>query len=140
MEGTDVPMHHILVVDDSSDSREPLVRLLRLQGHGVSSASDGYEALQAVSQHPPDLILLDVMMPHMDGVTFLKHLRSDPALKDLPVILVTAATDERLIHECSRLGIKGCLTKSRFSFSQLLSRVSEELAHHPKAQSPTWHA
>jgi CheY-like chemotaxis protein len=64
-------MHHILVVDDSSDSREPLVRLLRLQGHGVSSAADGFEALQAVSQHLPDLSLLDVMMPHMDGGTFL---------------------------------------------------------------------
>ena len=133
-------MSQILVVDDSSDSREPLVRLLRLQGHGVSSASDGLEALHSVSQHVPDLILLDVMMPHMDGITFLKHLRSDPSLKNLPVILVTAATDERLLHECSSLGVNTCLTKSRFSFQQLLSRVSDALSPGPRMQGPDWHA
>ena len=135
-----MPMSQILVVDDSSDSREPLVRLLRLQGHGVSSASDGLEALHSVAQNVPDLILLDVMMPHMDGVTFLKTLRSDPALKNLPVILVTAATDERLLHECSRLGVNTCLTKSRFSFSQLLARVSDALTHPPQNPTPAWHA
>jgi len=120
-------MPNILVVDDSSDTREPLMKLLRLYGHGVSAASDGVEALHAIEEHTPDLILLDVMMPHMDGLTFLQHLRHGQSPKKVPVIIVSAVTDERVVKKCTELGIHCYLTKARFTFPQLLARVAEVL-------------
>jgi CheY-like chemotaxis protein len=133
-------MPNILVVDDSSDSREPLMRLLRLQGHGVCSACDGIEALEAIERHAPDLILLDVMMPHMDGLTFLKHLRRDPGHKDLPVIIVSALTDDQTMKECTELGVRSYLTKARFTFPQLMARVTEALHPPPTMQIGLWPA
>ena len=129
-------MPKILVVDDSSDSREPLMRLLRLQGHGVTSAGDGVEALEAIERNAPDLILLDVMMPHMDGLTFLKHLRSDPGHKNLPVIVVSAMTDDQTLKQCTDLGVRSYLTKARFTFPQLMARVAEALNPPPTMQVP----
>jgi CheY-like chemotaxis protein len=120
-------MPNILVVDDSSDTREPLMKLLRLYGHGVSAAADGLEALHSIEEHAPDLILLDVMMPHMDGLTFLKHLRDHQSLSKLPVIIVSAVTDERVVKKCTDLGVHSYLTKARFTFPQLLAKVAEAL-------------
>ena len=140
MEGMRVYMPNILVVDDSSDSREPLMRLLRLQGHGVSAASDGIEALEAIGQRVPDLILLDVMMPNMDGLTFLKHLRRNPGHKNLPVIIVSAMTDDQTMKQCSELGVRSYLTKARFTFPQLMARVTEALTPPPAMQAHHWPA
>jgi len=115
----------VLVVDDAENCREPLVRLLRLMGYEVSSAASGLEALACVRQHRPDAILLDLMMPEMDGVSFLRVLRGSEAWRDVPVIVVSAISDGAMLHEASDLGITRMLLKSRFTGDDLLDCLRE---------------
>ena len=81
---------HLLVVDDNETNRDMLSRRLRHQGYRVSMAKDGRRALQAVRDQPVDLVLLDVLMPEMDGYETLKQLKADARLRDIPVIMISA--------------------------------------------------
>ncbi|MGH8012820.1 MAG: response regulator [Candidatus Binataceae bacterium] len=81
----------ILVVDDDEDCREALVFLLSSEGYRVISASDGREALECLHRSPAALIILDLMMPVMDGWEFRRRQKDDPQLKSVPVVVLTAA-------------------------------------------------
>jgi adenylate cyclase len=83
----------ILVVDDVADNVDILQMRLEAQGYAVATAADGVEALGKIRELLPDLVLLDIMMPRMDGVETLKRLKADPSLPFIPVILVTAKAD-----------------------------------------------
>src|SRR5438445_9350868 len=98
-------MNTILIVDDTDSSRELLSRLLRKQGYQTVCAGDGAQALAAVAAQRPDLILLDIMMPVMDGVEFLRRLRDHPSCGALPVIAVTACSDAGTQQRVAELGI-----------------------------------
>ena len=83
----------ILVVDDQAANRETLVELLAAQNCRFAEAANGPEALQLAAATPPDLVLLDVMMPGMDGYEVCRRLRADPGLAEVPVIMITALDD-----------------------------------------------
>lgn len=83
-------MGKILVADDEPDMRALLTDLLEEAGHQVTQAENGQVAVQRVQQDALDLVLLDVLMPMMDGIQVLRRMRDDPATSDLPVILLTA--------------------------------------------------
>ncbi|RLC81896.1 MAG: hypothetical protein DRI81_01230, partial [Chloroflexi bacterium] len=83
----------VLVVDDNLALRQALEDLLAAEGYDVACASNGVEALAKATQLTPDLILLDVIMPDMDGFTVCQRLRADPLLADVPVIMITALAD-----------------------------------------------
>jgi class 3 adenylate cyclase/CheY-like chemotaxis protein len=83
----------ILVVDDVPDNADILQMRLESQGYEVITAGDGFEALEKIRTLLPDLVLLDVMMPKLDGIQTVKRLKADPALPFIPVILVTAKAD-----------------------------------------------
>src|SRR6267378_1379653 len=85
----------ILVVDDSPANVEILQMRLQAQGYEIKTAADGEEALTAVREHQPDLILLDVMMPKLDGIEVCRRLRADPGVPFVPIILVTAKSDTK---------------------------------------------
>jgi len=80
----------ILIVDDEAIGRETLEALLFAQGYNLAFAEDGPEALAKASELLPDVILLDVMMPGMDGFEVCRQLRANPVLAEVPVIMVTA--------------------------------------------------
>ena len=80
----------ILIVDDNEMNRDILVTRLSTQGYELFQAADGEEALAAAAQHLPDLILLDVMMPKLDGIEVCRRLKADPNMPFMPIILVTA--------------------------------------------------
>jgi two-component system, sensor histidine kinase and response regulator len=120
-------MHKVLVVDDTKDARVVLARLLRLGGYQPVLADDGPSALQSVETEHPDLVLLDLMMPDMNGVQVLENLRHDPRYKSLPVILFTAVADGELIQTASRLGIQDLILKGAVNGFNLLERIGRLL-------------
>jgi CheY-like chemotaxis protein len=85
----------ILVIDDDAGIREALADFLRYEGFRVDLASDGAEGLERVAASRPEVILLDLRMPGMDGGQFLDRLRADPAARALPVVLMTGARSPR---------------------------------------------
>ena len=89
-----MPTGRVLVVDDEEEIRELCRVNLEFEGFEVLEAGDGFEALQVVHDHHPDLVFLDLMMPGMDGWDVLKAMKEDDATADIPVILLTAKTGE----------------------------------------------
>ena len=87
--------HRVLVVDDDPDIRETLIEVLEENGHAAFGAVNGSDALQQLraQDEPPCLIILDLMMPVMDGTTFREQMLRDPALSPIPVIVITAFKD-----------------------------------------------
>ena len=126
----------ILVVDDMPIFRDPIAAALRLAGYQTTAASNGLEALATARANRPDLVLLDLAMPVMDGLTCLRAIRADAALVNVPVILLTAMSEKRQVLEAAKLGVKDYLLKSRFSLTDLLTRVKGALGgkSHPSAE------
>ncbi len=120
-------MRTVLVVDDVPDARDVVARLLKLSGIQAVTAEDGYEALSAVQTQTPDLVLLDLTMPRMDGVSVLKALRADPRWKDLPVSLFTAVSEGKLVEEAGKLGVQDFILKGGVGGAELLDRISRHL-------------
>ena len=116
-------MTKVLVVDDMPIFRDPIAASLRLAGFETVCASNGQEALEAVKAHKPAVILLDVSMPVMDGMSCLRALRAEPEVGKTPVILFTALSDKRYVLEAGKLGVHDYLLKSSFSLKDLLARV-----------------
>jgi adenylate cyclase len=112
----------ILVVDDAPDNVE-IVRL-RLEGqrYDVITAADGLEALDQVNTHLPDLVLLDVMMPRLDGIETIRRLKADASLPFIPVVMLTAQSDKKEVVAGLDAGADEYLTKP-FDASTLLARV-----------------
>ena len=116
-------MATILIVDDQPDNLYVLERLLKSQGYQVLQADRGQRALQIAQHDKPDLILLDVMMPGMDGFEVVQRLREDPVTHAIPVILLTAnAPDQRLKIQGLNLGADEYLTQP-VNNSELLARI-----------------
>jgi len=80
----------VLIVDDDMVLRDLYSERLKAEGHNIDTAKNGEEALEAVKANKPDIILLDIMMPKMNGIDVLKNLRSQAETKDIPVIILTA--------------------------------------------------
>jgi DNA-binding response OmpR family regulator len=116
-------MATILVIDDDPQARKPLARLLQMEGYDVFCAENAVAAMAAAIDHRPDLILLDVAIPPMDGLTFLFLLRERPFGKDVPVIVISGRDDARTMHRARELGVHEYLVKSQYKTSQLLDLV-----------------
>ncbi|MGH7213185.1 MAG: response regulator [Tepidisphaeraceae bacterium] len=114
----------ILIVEDSPDSAEPIATLLARKGHRTNCQPDGREALAALVADPPDLIILDLRMPRMDGVTFLQVLRSYLRWDKLPVIVVTALpADGPEVTRAVQLGARRVFLKTRLDLNELVEYV-----------------
>ncbi len=118
-----------MVVDDMESSRKVVSKLLSSEGHSPICAKNGLDALAVLQHVKPDVILLDIMMPVMDGLTFLEIIRQSPQWEALPVILMTAMTDSQSMAKAKRLGAKEYLVKASFTGTQMLDQV-ERLARH----------
>src|SRR5688572_25904611 len=116
----------LLVVDDNETNRDILDARLRTQGYEILQAADGEEAIAAVADHNPDLILLDVMMPKLDGIEACRILKANPNLPFIPIVLVTAKADSKDIVAGLDAGADEYLTKP-VDQSALLARVRSML-------------
>lgn len=129
-------MATILVVEDSAEAMRPLTRLLKQEGYDVLTARDAYSAAAAVRNDHPDLMLLDVGIPPMDGLTMLMLLRDEHQIGDTPVILVTGACDKETATRAAGLGVKAYMVKSQFTPDQLLSEIRRYLRPPASAAKP----
>jgi len=118
----------VMVVDDTETARDVLARLLRREGFQTRTAGSAAEALAALADTPPDLVLLDITMPEMDGLSLLEVLHGNPRLATLPVIMFTALDGRATIERAKRLGARAYCVKGRDSFRQVLGHVREVLA------------
>lgn len=112
----------VLSVDDSRTIRLIVTRSLKPFGCTVVEASNGEEGLAAAAKEKPDLILLDISMPVMDGVTMLTRLKEDEALKAIPVIMLTAEAGRDNVLQIAKLGVRDYLVKP-FKDQQLIEKV-----------------
>ena len=124
----------ILMVDDESDGSEAVCRYLQRDGHDVICMPDAAEALAALPEVRPDLVILDLLMPRMDGIEFLQVLRNYRRGHHLPVIVLTALPEGPQTTRLSRLGVDRVFHKSDFRLDELLMTVNTILG----AGAP-WH-
>jgi two-component system sensor histidine kinase/response regulator len=117
----------ILVVDDQSANIQIVGTVLGGSGHEIIPASDGATALKRAAMRKPDLILLDLLMPEMDGCEVCRQLKANPSLSDIPVIFLSAADDKELIVRALNAGGIDYITKP-FNHAELISRVRTQLA------------
>ncbi|MCH9670845.1 MAG: response regulator [Gammaproteobacteria bacterium] len=117
---------HILVVDDIESNRDLLSRRLRRDGHTVSVAASGKEALDALSAQRFDIVLLDLMMPEMNGFQVLTHMKADIELRNIPVVMVSALDETDSVIRCIEAGADDYLTKP-FNDFLLKARIKSGL-------------
>ncbi len=112
----------ILVVDDEPDLRELIKYNLSQLGHGVKTASDGIDALKQIENSTPDIVVLDVMMPGLNGIEVAQRLRSSDTTASIPIIMLTAKTQEAHELEGLNAGADDYITKP-FSMEILIARI-----------------
>jgi two-component system, sensor histidine kinase and response regulator len=124
-------MAKVLIVDDSDDSCESLALYVRGRGHEVTCAPNGREALSIVLASPPDVILLDLIMPEMDGPSFLEVVRSYLRIQSLPVVVPTGLADSPMIERTRSLKVNSILVKGKATPDEVLKALEEALIRYP---------
>jgi len=121
------PARKILIVEDEVSLTNILYDKFVLEGYDVIKALDGKDGLQLALSELPELILLDVNMPVMDGITMLKELRKAPAGKNIEVIMLTNFSDYKLLAEALELGAHDYLVKSDWKLEDVVKLVHDKL-------------
>lgn len=130
-------MATILIVDDEPILRQLFQRVLEHDGHQVLTAGNGREALEVMRRQVPDLIMLDMLMPAMDGETFLRLIRRHVDWAQVPVVIMSAVANEADIRHVGSLGVKDYLLKAGFSLPVLRARLAKYLAPPTPAAEPS---
>lgn len=129
-------MDTILIVDDTTIIRELIQATLQNHGYNAVAAGSAHQALRAMDEQPPNLILLDLIMPDMDGFTFLRIIRRNPQYRDVPVLLLTALAGREEVVQARKLGVNGYLLKSQFCLTNMMSRIEELLGRNGHPEPP----
>jgi chemosensory pili system protein ChpA (sensor histidine kinase/response regulator) len=119
----------VMVVDDSITVRKVTSRLLERHNMHVITAKDGVEAVAMLQEHHPDLMLLDIEMPRMDGFELARHMQNNSELNDIPIIMITSRTGDKHRNRAMELGVRSYLGKP-YQESELLDNIYTLLAEH----------
>ncbi len=120
-------MTKIVVADDDRMFRKAAETTLRRQGYAVTTASDGEEALQLIRSEQPDIIVLDLIMPKIQGFDVLQVLKQDSVTAAIPVIVLSSLTQEQDKQEALDLGAVAYFSKTTFSLGELVKQVETTL-------------
>ncbi|MBN2016054.1 response regulator [Candidatus Dojkabacteria bacterium] len=118
----------ILVVEDEVPISKAITDKFRREGFEVLQAFDGEDGLEVALKKKPDLILLDILMPKVDGITMLKNLREDMWGKNVPVFLLTVLSDMDKISEAVQVGVSGYLIKSDWKLEDVVEKAKDQLS------------
>lgn len=124
----------VLVVDDEPGICDIVCLNLEIEGYQADCAESGEEALEKMKSEPPDLVILDIMMPEVDGWELLSHMKADPSISDIPVILLSAKSEEISKLLGFQLGAEDYVTKP-FSVKELLARIGIVLGRHGEQEA-----
>jgi len=118
----------ILVIEDDAILSKALHEGLKeIKNIDILLARDGKEGLEKTKEYIPDVILLDILMPKMNGVEVLEKIRKNESIKDIPVFIISVVENEESIARCVKLGIKGYFIKSNYSLESIVETVKEYL-------------
>lgn len=120
-------MRTILFVEDEAAIQKSLTDTLKKEGYEVISALDGQTGLHLAKAKKPDLILLDLILPKMDGFELLDQLKKDPATKDIPIIILTNLERMEDVEKALKLGAKTYLTKANYTLQEVVDKVEKAL-------------
>jgi len=120
-------MSVVLVVDDQAELRQLFQRVLETQGYHVVGAETGQAGLAVLDVVRPQLVLLDMSMPEMDGITFLRALRARPGYENVPVIILSGMMSRQQVQAARELRVADMLVKAEFSMKELRARVARHL-------------
>jgi CheY-like chemotaxis protein len=124
-------MARMLIVDDNDDGREAICKYLEALGHQVICVPNGREALAHVLAHIPDVVLLDLIMPELDGPSFLEVVRSYLRLQSLPVVVFTALADSPMVARAQALKVNSILVKGKATSEDIRKALEEAIARCP---------
>lgn len=114
----------ILIVEDDVFIRDIYQVKFSQEGFDVVTAEDGVKALAVLEQMVPDIILLDIIMPYMNGMEVLKNIKSNDSLKEIPVIMLTNISEKEKVTEGMELGVNDYIIKSHFTPSEVVHKVN----------------
>ena len=120
-------MKKILVVEDEVSLQKAMVDVLKINGYEALGALDGESGLSRAQKEKPDLILLDIILPKMNGFDVLKTLKSDAATKDIPVIVLTNLEGTMDVEQALTLGATTYLVKTNYELEDIVKRVKDTL-------------
>jgi DNA-binding response OmpR family regulator len=127
----------ILVVEDEAILLTALSEELKIKGFLVVGAHDGMDGLEKTKSEQPDLILLDLVMPKLDGIATLKQLKSNPETQGIPVVILTNLSDYDKISEALSLGAKDYLVKANYRLEDLVGKIQAVLERKGIAETTT---
>jgi len=117
----------VLIVEDEGAMQRALKNKLEKAGYDVLLANDGAEALEQMKEHKPQLMLLDLIMPKLDGISVLREVKVNDELKNIPVIILTNLSSGDKVAEAMQLGTFDFLVKANYSLDDVLSKVKERI-------------
>jgi len=120
-------MQKILIVEDEELLVKALKKKLEKEAFEIFVARDGIEGLDAAKAHAPDLILLDIVMPRMDGITMLAKMRKEDWGKDIPVIILTNLSSDEKMAESEAQGVNQYLVKTNWGIDEIIEKIKDKL-------------
>ncbi|HAV11147.1 MAG TPA: response regulator [Candidatus Moranbacteria bacterium] len=114
----------IMLVEDDVFIRDIYETKLRQEKFEIVMAENGLDALKKLETFLPDLILLDIVMPYMDGMDFLKEFKKDEKWKDIPIIMLSNLSDKERVMDANTLGVNDYLIKSHFTPSEVVAKIN----------------
>jgi len=120
-------MKKILFIEDESTLQKTLTDILTQAGYKVISALDGEIGLRLAKKEKPDLILLDIILPRVDGFEILKKIKEDPELKEIPVIVLTNLEKMEDVEKAIQLGAKTYLVKTQYTIEEVMEKIKKSI-------------
>ena len=117
----------ILVIEDDKFMRNLLVNKLKKEGFRTDDVASGEEAIELMQTKAPDLILLDLILPNMDGFEVIQHLKKDPRLANIPVLILSNLGEKKDIEKAEGFGVEGFLIKANFTPSEIIKKIHDLL-------------